>query len=173
MRSNIPIIEFTYFKPDQISSLEEIISSSDKLEAFNNRYVLISHEDHPMYNNCIIYDILYSDMKKYNDEYINNFYDKFVEKYGQSNIDKIILKDENPIRNKLYSILVFAFDKVYKCDTIEIRFWKGEEFKDFHSSISNIIYSVIDENFTILNQTNIGRFYQLIISSKTPEYNNN
>ena len=167
--NNLPKISFTYFKFDQIPLLDGILSSTDnELDQLYDHYTLLNHEDHPLFHSCIIYDILYEDLEKSDLGYIKMFYNDFVEKYGQDKVDRNILM------NKIYDVITFAFDKIYKTDKIVLDFWKMPEVSKYQSSIPDIIYQVATEHFTIISNNVTGyhtKHYSLIISSILPEYN--
>lgn len=167
--NNLPRLNFTYFKIDQLPLLEEILSSDiESLKEMNSRYSLISHTTYPMFHDCNIYNFIYDDLMEYKDSgYLRMFYNEFIEKFGQEKVDLFVVKDKKEIENKIYDAIVFAFDKVYKTDKIEVSFINDPDLFHYSYSILNIIYSVLTDHFTIIksNIDHITKIQRIIISS--------
>ena len=151
--NGLPVLSFTYLRVDQLPLLESMFSLGiDSVKELNDRYTLIHHHDHPLYHDCPIYQIPYNDI---NDGYLKMFYDEFVNKYGQDCVDMIIPKNEDVIRKNISNVIKFAFEKVYQVDKIKVEFWQSHPTTE-KISIPNIIYSVLYENFKIIDRLDIG-----------------
>lgn len=172
-RDNLPRLNFTYLRMDQFPLLEGILSSNmENLKMLNDKYSLISHTDYPLFHDCIIYNFIYDDLMKYKEfGYLRMFYNEFVEKFGQEKVDLFVVKDRKEIENKIYDAIVFAFDKIYKSDIIEITFNKDARISPsaLHS-ITNIIHEIIFNHFTIIEQRydEVSKNVRIIISSTAP-----
>lgn len=173
-KKSIPVLSFTYFKVDQFKSLDDILSSSDEnIESLYKNYTLVGDENYPDYNLCPIYDVLYSDIVNCDLDGIKNMYNGYVDKYGQSKVNKIIIRESKFVEKKIYDIILFAINNVYKTDKIALSFYRMPSVGRYRSSIPDIIYYIATKHFTITSQRVTGsnmKYCTLIISTILPDY---
>lgn len=175
MDKNIPIIHFLYPVISEVLSIEgsSSILFKSSIEGFNKNYLFVRDQSHQLMSELRTIHVLYSDLIILGDIFVNK-YNQLVNKYGSKLIDMIFIKDENIIKSNLLKSFNLAMDDIYKVDEMIIQFdlyregflkEEGEKYKQT-SDITNILYSVLQENFIIIKSTLINRTISIHFKKK-------
>ena len=170
MSIELGVVSFSYIPAESIMALEEIIISSDidTLKKICDRYVLLSNDKaNKFHHDCPIMEIVKSDIDKTtNPSHIRSRYNELINKYGKEVVDLLVVEDSKIIQNKIAEVLNFAMDKIYHSDAIRVEFNRFYNPFMKGTSIPSLIYSVIGENFDIIDQCVIGQPNYVIIKRR-------
>lgn len=149
-----PVVSFTYPTPNQIATLEEVLSSSEaNIDSLYDRYVLFSHKDDALHHNCPMFEVLEQDIDKSPVRVTaRKHYNKMVALYGQEVVNKFVIKDLDYLEKKILKLLNFAFDEVYQTNTIQVEFIKDLEYNVNYTSLPHFLYNLLGKHFDIVNQ---------------------
>lgn len=158
-------LSFSYLSPREIMSTEQMLKlGTHALKVISNHYVVTSIIGTPDKHDCPIHEILYDDIVSYGTSAVKEVYQQFVERYGHGPCDLVFPKDENFIIEKIAGTILFVMDKVYNCDKLMITVYGNIRSSRFdRSSIPELIYSSIQENFDIIEFWSSPKKYQIII----------
>lgn len=122
-----------------------------------------------------LYDDI-SHLKEINEnkyKYFMTLYNFMIDSHGQEFIDLIFVKDQNQIIQSVNNALTFISDKVYKTDLMLLIFKSSKETIESYSSIPNLIYSAIQQNFNIKDQREIDDSIMITIERRRNDNVNN
>lgn len=173
---NICTIAFVYCVPSSIINDDygKIIDLSIQCNNDAKYYDLIGMSEYPLIRVCTPPEILYDDMIRFPESYlIWEEYKTLVNQYGQDVVDRFIMKDESLVKEKILNTLIFAMDTMYKSDNIVIEFTRsvdtqvnGMSYLETYG-MTNLLYSVIQENFTIIDQNLIDKINYVYIRKRS------
>ena len=122
---------FSHFKPSEISILS------------NKPYSMVLTTESGVRKSVTI------NILEINYEDIKDVYDLICSKHKKECIEPLIIKDEEVIKRKILLSINITMSDVFKEDEVSITF---AMFRSTNHSIADLIYSVIQENFTIIQQ---------------------
>ena len=165
-----PVVSFMYLHVEQIPLLEELLSSNKEgLHALHSRYVLFGHESIKDHQDCQMFELLAKDIEGCTHKWVREYYHKLIQKHGKEWVDLLVIHDESIIRNKILKILEFAFDSVYKTNTIRVRFQKYTDSPKEYQSISPLLVATLVDNFDIEDRHVATRNCYLTITKRGKE----
>lgn len=169
MKPNLEIVSFTYIHLEQLPLLEEILSSNKHgIQQLHDRYVLLSYDkQNKFYHDCPMIELLKKDVLSSGQSWVLKYYNNLIKKFGKELVDLLIIEDEEIIKNKILYIINFAMNFVYKSNALRIEMLKYKESPREISSIPNLIYSTIGENFDIIDQYLLGQQNYIIIKKRS------
>ena len=180
----IPVISFTYLPMEQIPVIEGIITSSiitevipgtlktcilrrSGIEALHDRYVLFSSADNLCQHYCHICEILKKDIEECNDQWIKDYYQILINRYGKELVDLLVIEDYTIIINKITKVLEFTFDQVYKTSVIRVNFPKYMNTPKEVGSIPFILYSTLKLKFCAIHEQLFQKSGSIIIKKRS------
>jgi len=161
-------LSFTYVGVKDIMSADCMLAlGAHNIKVISTHYVLIGYVGVSKKNDCPIYEILYDDIMESKDQSIHDTYETLVERYGQEVCDLVFPKDVDFIKDKIHRTILFAMDKVYNCDKLMVTFLANDpKVPGSTSSMPQLIYEVIQENFDIIEQMQSGIKHQISIRKR-------
>lgn len=167
MESKIGVVSFSYIHLDSIRILGEVLSSSsgDLIKHLHDRYILTSQDDNEFHHDCPMVELLKKDIDS-SRQLVQDYYQGLINDHGKELVDLLIIEDEKFLQDKILDALNFAMDKIYKSNTIRVEFLKYIRSPSKISSIPNLIYSTIGENFDIIDQCLWGQQNYIIINRR-------
>lgn len=161
-----PIMHFIYPVLAELLTAPEsdaVLSSKETLKSYDKKYLITRH--HKFERDilvCASLHALYSDLWKLPMDHI--YYEKYgkkCHKFGQQAMNLVVVEvgEEERIKRNCINAINFAMDKIYHVNEIIIRFdvyksgvINGSPYKET-SEFTNILYSVLQENFNIVSST--------------------
>lgn len=170
------ILEFTYVVLESLGSLEGILTADPELvKKLSDAYALYASDKDMKYHICPIYQIPKKDLENRGERDIPTaIYERLIEKYGKELVDLLVV-DEAAIKKNILWSIKFLMNDIYNSDDIIIKFETIEGLNAASimlgrtSSIPDLIYEVIQENFILVDQKKQMRMMSLYIKERSYE----
>lgn len=161
------ILSFTYPHPTQIDRIAQIlVLGTDAMKELSDRYVIIKNPNNDTMYDCPMHELPYKDIRNFGHGYPSQLYDQLTDSYSEEVLEQIFPKSDTNIRRKVVNTINFVIDKVYKTQTLFVRFSDSILNMESKQEIPNILYHVLQEEYKIEDMYCGAGQYNIIIQKK-------